>query len=228
MQYIKKQHGPPVGWDNWFTKADGIRSYDYGRDYSALTQISQAKQFLIEEQCGLCAYCQQVISIENSSIEHVIPKEVNKELSTNYFNLVAVCKTQNKEEFTNRLHCDKEKGSDMISPLIFLANCDVSATSNNSYLAAYSDGTIVPKPNLKYEIENQVISFINIVNLNHTNLRERRAQDVLNGLIEAYRSIPVYHRGSFWRLQFQRFLLDKNQPFRQFLLIFIGNRIGIN
>jgi hypothetical protein len=101
MQYIKKQNTPPIEWDIWFTKAAGDRSYDYGNDNKSLTNLRQARQFLINEQHGLCAYCQQTISMENSSIEHVIAKEFNKELSTNYYNLVAVCKTQLKDTVTN-------------------------------------------------------------------------------------------------------------------------------
>ena len=228
MQYIKKQNTPPSDWDKWFITATGEKSFDYGKDYNSLTNLRQAREFLISEQHGLCAYCQQTISIENSSIEHVIPKELNKELSTNYFNLVAVCKTQLKDPHTNKLHCDKEKGSDLISSFIFVSNSEVTETKNNSYFTAFSNGIINPKPALSDELRQQVEAFIKVLNLNHSNLAEKRVKDVLNGLISAYSSLPQNQKKSFWKNQFKRFLQNKKQPYRQFLLIYIGMRIGIN
>ena len=148
MEYIKKANSQPADWGNWFTTGTGIRSYDYGADYSALRGLTDAKQFLINEQNGLCAYCQQDISKDNSSIasiEHVVPKSINKELSTNYFNLVAVCNLKVKDSITNRLHCDNEKGSEVISPFIFYSDSSVSNTVNNKYFEAYSNGQISPK-----------------------------------------------------------------------------------
>jgi hypothetical protein len=44
--------------------------------------LQNAQAYLIPEQNGLCTYCQQKIEIENSSMEHLTPKEHNKELST--------------------------------------------------------------------------------------------------------------------------------------------------
>lgn len=127
MQYIKKQNIPPSDWDKWFTTATGKRSYDYKTDYSALTQIENARAFLIAEQSELCAYCQKTIKLADSSIEHIVPKEQNIELSTNYHNLVAVCKTQVKDS-NGQYHCDKAKVNKPITPFIFLSNSDVIAT----------------------------------------------------------------------------------------------------
>jgi len=64
MQFIQKQNIPPPNWDEWFTVAGnpGRRSFDYGADYTALTNLLHAKQYLIDEQYGLCAYCQQTIT----------------------------------------------------------------------------------------------------------------------------------------------------------------------
>ena len=231
MQFIEKQNIQPPDWDKWFTTGSGQRSFDYGKDYSSLRNIGNAKKFLIDEQHELCAYCQKIITIENSSIEHIIPKEHNKVLSTNYHNLVAVCKVQSKEEGTDRYHCDKEKLSNLISPIIFVKNSDVSTGSNNRYFLAGSDGTINAKDKLPTEIRQITESFIEVLNLNHKTLKENRVKDVLNGLIAAYQSIPRTNKQgkkAFWKLQFDRILLNKKQPFRQFLLIYIGSKIGIN
>ncbi|MCF8371120.1 MAG: TIGR02646 family protein [Bacteroidales bacterium] len=228
MQYIKKQNTPPKKWESWFTKATGERSFDYSQDYGSLTEIRFARQFLITEQNDLCAYCQKRIDINNSSIEHVIPKEHNKEISTNYYNLVAVCNSHPKDVFTNKLHCDKERGSLLLSHIIFYTNSDVSKNRNNCYFSASADGTIRAKDHLTDNIKHQVEGFINILNLNHSALKETRAKDFLDGMIEEYHSIPPHQGNTFWQIKFDRLLLDKSHPFRQFLLIYIGNKIGIN
>ncbi len=228
MQYIKKNDTPPTEWENWFKTGLGKRSFDYGNDYSSLRNLGSAKKFLIEEQHGLCAYCQQQITLDNSSIEHVIAKEHNKELSTNYYNLVVVCKTPPKDIHTGKLHCDKERGSKLIPPLIFVSNSDVNHSKNNAYFDAYADGTIVAKPNLEDVHKKQAEVFIDVLNLNHQNLKDKRAKDVLGGLITAYSSISKYQKdkNSFWQIQFDRILKNQKYPFRQFLLIYIAKRLG--
>jgi uncharacterized protein (TIGR02646 family) len=229
MQYIPKQNTEPTNWNNWFTKGTGHRSFDYGADYSSLTNLNQAKNHLLEEQHHLCAYCQQKLTSETASIEHVIPKEFNKELSTNYHNLVAVCKDSPKDTLNNRKHCDKERGNKLLPSFIFYSNSEVTNTKNNPFFKAYADGKILPKDNILPEDKAQADAFINLLNLNHTQLIDRRAKDFLNGLINAYQSLPSHQQNNkFWKVQFDRILLNKTQPFRQFLLIYIGTKIGIN
>ena len=169
MQYIHKQEIPPVDWDLWFTiqSEDGIRrSYDYGIDCPALLNLHLAKGFLLNEQNGLCAYCQKTLNNEDASIEHIAPKEHNLPLSTNYYNLVAVCRNPVKDPVNGRSHCDKERGGKLLPTLIFYKNCNVTATKSNAYFEVYSNRGILPKNILSQEIKSQVQSFIDILNLN--------------------------------------------------------------
>lgn len=140
MQYIKKSGLQPADWDHWFTlyTADGNRrSFDYKADYAALPDIpAHAKQFLLNEQYGLCAYCQGEITLGNSSIEHVIPKSANVHLSTSYHNLVAVCNEPVKDPATGKRHCDKERGDKILPHVIFYADADCTAESVHSYFNA--------------------------------------------------------------------------------------------
>lgn len=231
MQYINKYDTEPVDWNNWFTVPPNRRTYDYGADYSSLPDLINAKQFLIVEQHGLCAYCQQKVTVKDASIEHVTPKEHNKELSTNYYNLVAVCKKQQvQDSITRNLHCDSTRGSELIPPLVFYSNSKSTLHRTNKYFEARSNGEIAPKKNLDPSTYHQVESFINTLNLNHNNLVYKRAKDTLRGIIEAFNSIPngSHQKAIFWRMKYQNVLNNPNQEFREFLLIFLGKRFGLN
>jgi uncharacterized protein (TIGR02646 family) len=229
MQYIEKSKLEPAAWGNWFSVPAmplPRRSYDYGLDYSAMTELWRAKEFLLKEQHGLCAYCQSKLTLDQSSIEHVIPKELNIELSTVYSNLVAVCKSPLADPSTGRLHCDKEKSNKLIFPLIFVSVANVNLIANNKYFTAQADGSIVPKLNLNAEDKKLVEVYIEVLNLNHSLLMAKRSKDVLNKILDVFRVIPKPQRRSFWERQFTRILGDPSQPFRQFLLIYISNQLG--
>lgn len=227
MQYIKKQNTEPADWNNWFTVPPNRRSYDYGADDRSLPDLRLAKSFLINEQHSLCAYCQQKITLENASIEHVTPKEHNKELSTNYFNLVAVCKKQQvPDPVTGNLHCDSTRGSELLPSLIFYSNAKSTDQNLNKYFRAYGTGEVVAKHNLDLYTKNQVEAFINQLNLNHSILKNKRAKDVLTGISKAANTVADKHR--FWRAQYSRILLDLGHPFREYLLVYIGPKIGLN
>ncbi|MBK9299096.1 MAG: TIGR02646 family protein [Bacteroidetes bacterium] len=192
MQYIKKQSTEPADWNNWFTVPPLRRTFDYDADYAALPNLSFAKAYLIAEQCGLCAYCQQKIEVDNASIEHVTPKKHNKELSTSYFNLVAVCKkNQVKDPPTGLFHCDSTRGNLLMTPIIFYSNAQSIPDRINKFFIAYASGEIGAKPNLQIEIKKQVEAFLEILNLNHSILKANRAKDTLRGLIAGYASLPV-------------------------------------
>jgi len=231
MQYIKKQNTEPNQWNNWFIVPPSRRTFDYGVDCSSLPSLTNAKQYLIDEQHGLCAYCQQKIDIKSASIEHVTPKEHNKELSTCYYNLVAVCKkNQVKDPMTGKLHCDSTRGSRLIAPIIFYTASQSLQDLTNNFFVAYASGEIIAKPKLEESIRKQVEAFIEILNLNHSLLKASRAKDTLRGIIEAYASLPAlsHHKSSFWRSQYNRILNNQSHPYREYLLVFIGPKIGLN
>jgi uncharacterized protein (TIGR02646 family) len=229
MQYIKKQVNEPPEWYHWFTVPPNRRSYDYTQDSGALPNLRSAREYLINEQNGLCAYCQQKIEVEGSSIEHVISKAYNKELSTSYHNLVAVCnKNQVKDLVTDKFHCDRNRGSRLIAPIIFYSNAMSNSDRVNAFFVAYADGQIVANPNLDSELKPQVEGFVNILNLNHQILINRRSKDALNGIISGFRAIPKCQRQNFLEVQYNRILHNPKHPFREYLLIYIGRKLGMN
>lgn len=227
MQFIKKNETTPEEWEQWFTTGNGVRSFNYGADYQNLPNISQAKEFLLNEQSNLCAYCQRELKKEEASIEHIIPKSHNLELSTNYFNLVAVCKETSIDPNTGRKCCEPERGNRLLPPIFYYQDAQVTQNSNHRYFVVYQDGTIAPKHDLKPEIKNQVQAFIEILNLNHSNLSEQRS-DMLKGILDVFVLLDKKEKNNFLQAQMNRLLHNTSEPFRQYLLIYIATRRGIN
>lgn len=226
MLYIKKTESLPGNWDVWFTTPNGTRTYDYGKDSGSLPRLREAREFLLKEQNYLCAYCLQKIGLESSSIEHVLPKEYCKELSTAYTNLIAVCRNPPLDSPSSRLHCDKEKLSKIITPFVFLRNCQVTATENNAYFSVGSDGIIIPKGNATYEHKLQAEAYINTLNLNHSLLKDKRAKEYLHPIIDGYRHIQPHQKKIYWKAQFKRIFNDPGYPFRPVLLIYLSSKCG--
>ena len=226
MQFIHKQPEEPKEWDEWFSKVNGSRSHDYKKDYGELTNLSKAKHFLLEEQHWLCAYCQKSLEQNTSSFEHIIPKSFNKDISTNYYNLVLVCKKP-LQDINGRTHCDKEREDKLLIPLIFYDNAQVKDNKNHNFLVASHNGQIRVKESLKPEIENQVQAFIDILNLNHSSLKKQR-HDSISGILDIFYQIPKLQKNEFLLAQKRRLMKDTKHPFRQFLLIYLSTKLGIN
>lgn len=235
MEFINKQNNQPAQWNTWFTTANGSRSYNYALDYQQLTLLPDARQYLILEQQNLCAYCQRDISLETSSIEHVIPKSVNIALSTNYHNLVAVCKGTSLDHVQERMtrHCDKSRLNKHILPLFFFQDCKVSfnltnqGAQNNSYIKVKFNGTILAKENLPVELQQFVNYMIHtILNLNHPALVEER-----RNAIAAITAVLATNSANNARRQMIFNLISNlaaNTPHRFYTQVFFCQRLGFN
>lgn len=55
---------------------------------------SDLREFLIQSQHGLCAYCCRRIDLDHSLNEHIKPQSTYPKESMNYENLIATCKTE--------------------------------------------------------------------------------------------------------------------------------------
>lgn len=223
MEYIKKQNNEPNEWGISFF-VDGIRRFDYLYAQNNGANLTAIKDKLIIEQNHLCAYCQKKITKNNSSIEHVIPKSLNNELSTDYYNLVVVCDGNSKSQGNG--HCDKSKLDYAIVPFIFLNDSTVTEKSSNKYFKSYADGSIAPKEKLPSEIKNQVDSFIKILNLNHEILKSKR-KNALDAHISAYNGLRL-NKNSFWKNKLKNSLFDTKLEYRQYMLIYFASKSGIN
>ncbi|MBC7553682.1 MAG: hypothetical protein H7257_06855 [Taibaiella sp.] len=222
MQYIHKKDAQPPGWDDWFADANGERAFAYR------TPLPAAKQYLINEQNDLCAYCQKAISIDNSSVEHVIPNSTNQPFSTSYHNLVAVC-TNFTRDAQNRLHCDKERGNYLLPSIIFQRDFSCPEGVNYGYFSCGQDGVIEAKVvkntnKIDWNIHLQIVAYIAILNLNHSSLKGKR-KDIIDSWLESLNGRPARQQRDFWRSKYRDILDKPEQPFRQFLLIYLAGKI---
>ena len=236
MQYIEKKIIEPADWVKCLTiqvygdndTVSEKRIYNYKDNGVGYIDTKAAKEILIEEQKGLCAYCQKDISKGNSTIEHVIPLSQSPNHQTNYHNLVAVCSNFTPDK-SNRLHCDKSRGSLLLPPIIFHKDFTYPYPKELPlYFYSNPNGKISTptfnpdKHNLS--VYNQVVSFIEILNLNHDNLTDARA----NILREFERYLPGKSdklKKKFWSDKKDEIMKQLKHPFRQFLLIYCHQQI---
>ncbi len=231
MQFIHKNNLPPNNWDNWFVDGNNTRSHDF----RLLPTPHQAKEFLLIEQKGLCAYCQKKIEVENASIEHVIPYSQNMNLSTIYYNLVIVCQNFITDS-ANKKHCDKARGKSLLPPIIFhkdfsfILNDDATYTKGEycKLFIAEEDGTLNANTIFYNDTEGslylQVLSFIAILHLNHDNLKAARVE-FLKGWEMNLIGKTVKQQKAFWSRRFADILGNLSHPYRQFLLIYLDKKI---
>jgi uncharacterized protein (TIGR02646 family) len=216
MQYIEKTPFEPPLWGSWCQTETRVTLYsNLGGD-----GLRSMKQFLLQEQFGLCAYCQRERNVSDSSIEHVTPNSSNPNLSTHYHNLVAVCKDSTKDA-AGRKHCDKERGNKLLPPLIFYREAQVTAESFHGFLDAQWTGEVFPRttdPN--NPLHKQVSAFIEVLHLNHTVLVSKRRE-----AMEKLEAEAIDKDQTYWPTVFERILRDRQQPFRQFLLILIKKKL---
>ena len=109
MIYIKKKNTPIIF-------ADAKRKYEHYDELPGDVK-EKLKEYLINEQGHLCAYCMSRITNQTSTIEHYIPRKGQfgkSSLSLDYRNLLAVCNNVRNGRGGDR-HCDVSKGDKLIS-----------------------------------------------------------------------------------------------------------------
>lgn len=155
MIFIKKGNVPNIF-------SDTKRKYE---NYDNLRESSKnvLKEYLIKEQGGLCAYCMTRINLNNSTIEHYIPRNgINGDMSKSldYDNLFAVCMNERNSGEKSR-HCDVSKGDNLIT-------IDPRKESDILQIKYKRDGEIYSDNG---DFENDLN---NTLNLNVTTLRKNR------------------------------------------------------
>jgi len=122
MKFIPKERHVP---EAFLHLVNGIGSYD--GLYNDIKK--EIKTFLINEQKGLCAYCNQKIVPEKATIEHLICQSHNRNMELNYYNLYAVC--EGSQGIKQKSHCDKYRANtaenDYFFPFILFEGCKTTS-----------------------------------------------------------------------------------------------------
>lgn len=132
----------------------------------------ELREHLWELQFGLCAYCERALGLGpgTSSIEHIVPKTANPQVTFQYTNLILCCLDQD----TCNLH---KKG-------LHFAGCDSTGRWSQGFIAPTQqrcetsfiygrDGSIHPSDQAD---KNDATQTLGILNLNHEPLKTERRE----------------------------------------------------
>jgi uncharacterized protein (TIGR02646 family) len=226
MQFIDKSKEPPSDWAEWVrnpareeTEADDV---DY--DNAATDGLRKARKRLIDEQHGLCAYCQQTIDLDHSRIEHLVPNSLNKVYSKSYYNLVAVC--NGSEGNINGSHCDVPRLNKPLFPMVLHNDAEDNRPTGHGYLSIDYNGMIKSKADDTRPEGRTVCAFIETLNLNHHQLVNNR-RDKWDRLKKRLpRSTDKSVLNAFLKSEYDRIAKDFEYEYRQFVLMAIRKKLS--
>lgn len=219
MRFIQKQNNTPPEFS---AVVDGVLGYNalYNSQKQPLLQL------LINEQHGLCAYCNQRITPKTATIEHLICQSHNPTLDLKYFNHYAVCRGNEGQILTS--HCDKFRANgsrnDYFIPYILFEKCLTNAWNSlnpffdveyNPRTRLYSGKLIPRSANLSGYPNNQqrVQETIEVLNLNADiliNARKTKWESVMqtrDGLGLSWQDLFNYYLGMNPITDFSEFVL---------------------
>lgn len=226
MRFIQKQNTTPLQFSNI---VNGVAGYNalYNNQKQAILSI------LIEEQKGLCAYCNQRITPQTATVEHLICQSHNIDFDLKYFNQFAVCR--GNEGQTPTSHCDKFRANgsknDYFVPYILFQQCKTNSWNelNPFFDVEYStrtmlySGRIIPRNanvNGFPSNQNRAKEAIEVLNLN---------AEILINARKAKWEIVVQVKdelGFTWQELFDYYLnLNPLTDFSEFVLLAIRKQV---
>ncbi|WP_446008498.1 retron system putative HNH endonuclease [Candidatus Electrothrix sp.] len=109
MRYIEKHPEEPEAFSRWKKQN---KKADW-RDFSTSAEHRELREQLLAEQVGMCCYCEVMLTVDDSHIEHLKPKSRYPQERFAYGNLLASC--------NRKKSCGHKKGTwyrpEMVSPL---------------------------------------------------------------------------------------------------------------
>jgi uncharacterized protein (TIGR02646 family) len=138
MKYIEKSSNEPSSLIDWKTqdkmyKRQNSKWKRFGKPYK-----ENFKKNLINEQGGICCYCEQKLKTDDSHLEHLLPQKLDvfSESIFEYRNLLCSCQ---KDLITgDPRHCGNSKGS-WYDKQLFVSPLDIDCELKFKYSA---DGRI--------------------------------------------------------------------------------------
>ena len=170
MKYICKT-AEPEAFRRWKTRNKDANKWD---DLPIIPERRELRKHLINEQLGMCCYCEMMISLEESHIEHLKPKgnpSYRKDMFS-YGNLLASCNGKDSRGNKKQNWYEPE----MVSPLD--KNCADRFRYN------LQNGRITPSD----ETDTWAETSIEKLGLNCRRLKDRRKSIImgLENVGEAY------------------------------------------
>ncbi len=160
MIYIERSEEPDF-WKDYKKKHKDSIYDDLQNTDEGIELRRKLREYNIEQQHGLCAYCCKSISLDNSLNEHIKPKGVSQYagLSMDYENLIVSCSTEGADRTCGASKMDKFDEKLFVSPL---------APDCESYFEYYPNGEVVSDHEKgKYMID--------LLSLNSFRLKKARA-----------------------------------------------------
>lgn len=219
MRYIHKNinseaHKLLEDW-NKIQRAAGLSlTYDTFNDKKKLNDL------LIEEQGGICCYCQQKITelkrtknSGDSHNEHLVPQSVNEGLQTNHGNIFACCCFSSGYPVELQ-YCGEAKKNNEIYGFIKWIDCA-------SHFKYSIDGEIMPEgiyrslEEFKNHMEaldvkqRKALEAIITLNLNQISLKDERKKDIMA-------LIKMLNKLTFDQVQ-QKINEFNNKPYQRFI-----------
>ena len=190
MLYIEKTH-PNQSLIDWIQRHTSVAYPTYESlqttnpsvdSYQAYIEL---REQLYREQRGLCCYCMQRITKDNSNIEHFLPQQAFIENQVDYYNLYLVCRRSRGLVKENQ-HCDIAKADYLIGKFIGYFNPQTGKKCQD-FFQYTDDGYILPNKTRFKTItrfykeyksltaqEKELLGTIEILNLNCASLVDAR------------------------------------------------------
>ncbi len=178
MKRIIKNSEPP-SFSDWKGQTINNRQPDYSDLRNPEKHL--LKQSLIEEQGGICCYCEIRVIPDNSHIEHFVPQNNPSCNNLDYVNMLSSCQKQTPRGAPR--HCGKSKDHDdgcdydlhlLISPL------DTDCENQFEY---DKRGNIIPIKDSNGNSDPKSEFSINCLKLNIEKLRKAR-ENMIVGILE--------------------------------------------
>ncbi len=143
--------------------------------------FQELKRFLENEQKGLCCYCMQRVTANNSIVEHFLSQSMFPEYQTDYYNLYLACCYSLGKAKENQ-HCDVRKSDELIVKLMSFRRAN-GKLCQDLFQYSENDGSILPSENISEDLK-QVIKEVSLaieaLNLNAVELKETRRKFIEN------------------------------------------------
>jgi len=134
VKYILKRDEPQS-----FTDWKNLANEDWKPTYDKLSgkEKKDVKNALIDEQGGICCYCERVLEYNDSHIEHLNAQCNSEEERLDFNNMLCSCQQQLKK--SEPLHCGNSKGDKalLITPLN--SDCQEKFTYTEDGQIGYTD-----------------------------------------------------------------------------------------